>query len=137
MLTAPTPPFRLVALALVGLAPLAGCAELGLSLRPPPAPVPAPSAERTFDLPEAYDILDVRYDADLVAADSSDLREWSTVQVFARHRETGEEALFVYDFALDGAAPASVIRFRRTAPAPTADEAPEAAPAPVAPRRQW
>lgn len=135
------PPLRLV-FAVAGMA-LAGCSELGLVQRPISAPAPAPPVDRTFDLPDIYDILDVRYASDLVAADSNGVRGRSTVQVFVEHRETGEVALLVYDLALAGAEPASVIRFRRSAATiaeaddVSDDEAPEAETTPAPPRRQW
>lgn len=82
----------------------------------------ATPSERTFDLPDTYDIVDVGNTTALVALDEDpdpwDVRERTTVEVFARHRETGEEALFVYDLMRDGAAPSTVVRFRRVSETP-------------------
>ena len=107
---------------------LAGCAP-DLALRSV-AERTAPPSERTFTLPETYEVLDVQYASSLVALDDDpdegDVRERTTVQVFARHRETGEEVLFVYDLTLDGAAPMTVVRFRRV---PERAAAAEATPA--------
>ena len=82
----------------------------------------APPSDRTFDLPDGYDVVDVAYATALVALDDdpdpSDVRERTTVQVFARHRATGAETLFVYDLTRPGAAPAAVVRFRRVREGP-------------------
>ena len=118
--------------AAVALVVLAGCGGTDRALDYV-APRDRQTEDRTFDLPEAYDVLDVRYASALVALteapDSDDIRERSTVQVFARHRETGEEALFVYDLTAPASGPATVVRFRRTEAAPE--------PAPRRPVRDW
>ncbi|MEM7787472.1 MAG: hypothetical protein AAF594_07085 [Bacteroidota bacterium] len=129
------PPLH-VAAGVLGMLLLAGCTELSQMFRPP-VPVPVEPMERTFDLPEGYDIVDLRYGSDLVARDSTAFGERTTVQVFAAHRETGEEVLFVYDLAADGARPATVIRFRRAAPEAVAEAEPEPEPTPVPVRRRW
>lgn len=105
---------RLSALLLVLI--LAGCGETNLALRPVVGR-DAPPRDYTFDIPEGYDLLDVRYATSLVALDDdpalTDVRESTTVQVYARHRETGEEALFVYDLTRELSVPTTVVRFRR------------------------
>jgi hypothetical protein len=89
----------------------------------------APPSERTFELPEPYEILDVRYGSALVALDEDpdpwDVHERTTVQVFARHRTTGEETLFVYDLTRSGTAPVTTVRFRRVPEAVEAEPAPD------------
>lgn len=122
-------------LALAPLVVLAGCeTPRALSVVSPRV---GPTAERTFDLPEEYDILDVHYMSALVALDddpdSGDVRERSAVQVFAQHRETGEEVLFVFDLMRPGSAPSTVVRFRRA----EAEAAPEAEARPRRPVRDW
>ncbi|MGB3542262.1 MAG: hypothetical protein WBA11_04980 [Rubrivirga sp.] len=87
----------------------------------------APPSDRTFDLPAGYDVLDIEYATALVALDDDpdpwDVRERTTVQVFALHRATGAETLFVYDLALDGASPTAVVRFRRVPEGPPSQPA--------------
>lgn len=96
-----------------------------------------PTVGRVFDLPEPYDVLDVRYASALVALDEDpddwDIRERSTVQVFARHRATGEEVLFVYDLTRPASGPVTVVRFRRT----PSEGAPEAEVRPGPPTESW
>ena len=126
-------PARLIACAL-GLALFAGCRSTDRALSPV-APRTAAPTRATFDLPEAYEILDVTYSSSLVALDDEpdedDVRERASVQVFARHRESGDEALFVYDLTRPGAAPATVIRFRRV----PGDQVP--GDRPLRPERRW
>lgn len=122
---------RLLALAAV----LAGCSAPDLALRPVSARS-APPVDTSIELPEAYEVLDVSYASSLVALDEdpdlADIRERATVQVFARHRQTGEEVLFVFDLTRTDGRPVHTVRFQRVA-----EDAPEPQPVRAAPERRW
>ena len=112
-------------LALSALAALSGCRSARALDRVPERG--APASAYTLDLPEGYEIEDTAYGSNLVALDddpdADDVFERAVVQVRARHTETGETVLFVYDLLRGGSEPSTVVRFRRV-PAPRAGPRP-------------
>lgn len=100
-------PLRILAVALVCV--LAGCG--GTRAFQPSDPLDEPTAYVVFDLPDEYEVLDIRYDSGLVG---DSLSKSATVQVFARRRDTGQEALLVYDPRRLQQGPMTVIELRRT-----------------------
>lgn len=99
-------------LLLIVLLSLAGCSGSARRFLPPD-PLDEPTAYRVFDLPEEYEVIDIRYDAGLTG---DSLSRSATVQVFARHRESGREALLVYDPRRLRQGPRTIIELRRTPP---------------------
>ena len=107
-------------LSLAALTALAGCASSYPDTVLPTAGGGAEPPEYRIEVPAGYDIRSVDYDAALVGvaagADGTrtDVRGRGVVAVYAVHRATGREVVFVYDDVLRRAAPSAVIRVSRT-----------------------
>ena len=86
---------------------LAGCG--GARAFQPPDPLDEPAAYVVFELPDGYEVLDIRYDGALTG---DALVRQATVQVHARHRDTGAQALLVYDPQRPRQGPTTVIELR-------------------------
>ena len=100
---------RLLALASVLLA---GCG--GARTFQPVDPVEEPAAYFVFDLEEVYEVVDIRFERASVS-DSDVVYGRPTVHVLARRRDTGQEALLLYDLQRPRQGPQTVIELRPSA----------------------